>query len=124
MWRIAVTIGLVELTCHLSERLVVENDIVAAGEPIGLGGSTGRSTGPHLHFETRYMGKPFDPERVINFNNGTLRDTLLVNAVTASTDEFDAVYDKYFQDYLDNGGQAIIDERAAKLEQYYGYTAE
>ncbi|MBR1538320.1 MAG: peptidoglycan DD-metalloendopeptidase family protein [Bacteroidales bacterium] len=62
---------------HLSERLVVENDIVAAGEPIGLGGSTGRSTGPHLHFETRYMGKPFDPERVVDFDNGVLRDTLL-----------------------------------------------
>ncbi|MBR0255746.1 MAG: peptidoglycan DD-metalloendopeptidase family protein [Bacteroidales bacterium] len=62
---------------HLSQRLVVENDLVAAGDPIGLGGSTGRSTGPHLHMETRYMGKPFDPERVINFDNGTLRDTLL-----------------------------------------------
>lgn len=62
---------------HLSERLVVENDIVAAGEPIGLGGSTGRSTGPHLHFETRYMGKPFDPERVVNFDDGTLRDSML-----------------------------------------------
>ncbi len=62
---------------HLSERLVAENDLVAAGEPIGLGGSTGRSTGPHLHFETRYMGKPFDPERVIDFPNGALRDTML-----------------------------------------------
>ena len=62
---------------HLSEHLVKENDLVVAGEPIGLGGSTGRSTGPHLHFETRYMGKPFDPERVINFDNGTLRDTML-----------------------------------------------
>ena len=62
---------------HLSEHLVHENDLVAAGEPIGLGGSTGRSTGPHLHFETRYMGKPFDPERVIDFDNGTLRDTML-----------------------------------------------
>jgi len=62
---------------HLSERLVQENDPVAAGEPIGLGGSTGRSTGPHLHMETRYMGKPFDPERVINFDNGKLRDTVL-----------------------------------------------
>ena len=62
---------------HLSQRLVVENDLVAAGDPIGLGGSTGRSTGPHLHMETRYMGKPFDPERVINFDNGNLRDTVL-----------------------------------------------
>lgn len=62
---------------HLSAQLVHENDMVMAGEPIGLGGSTGRSTGPHLHFETRYMGKPFDPERVINFDDGTLRDTLL-----------------------------------------------
>ena len=62
---------------HLSERLVAENDLVAAGEPIGLGGSTGRSTGPHLHFETRYMGKPFDPERVFDFPNGALRDTML-----------------------------------------------
>ena len=62
---------------HLSQRLVMENDLVAAGDPIGLGGSTGRSTGPHLHMETRYMGKPFDPERVINFDNGTLRDTVL-----------------------------------------------
>lgn len=62
---------------HLSERLVHENDLVSAGEPIGLGGSTGRSTGPHLHMETRYMGKPFDPERVIDFDKGTLRDTLL-----------------------------------------------
>lgn len=61
---------------HLSEHLVAENDLVAAGEPIGLGGSTGRSTGPHLHFETRYMGKAFDPERVIDFPNGQLRDTM------------------------------------------------
>ena len=54
----------------------------------------------------------------------TLRDTLLVNAVTTSEDQFDEVYDRYFQDYLDNGGQAIIDERAEKLEKYYGYKAE
>lgn len=62
---------------HLSERLVSEDEMVMAGEAIGLGGSTGRSTGPHLHFETRYMGKPFDPERVVNFDDGSLRDTLL-----------------------------------------------
>lgn len=58
---------------HLSERLVADGEWVEAGKVIGLGGSTGRSTGPHLHFETRYYGQAFDPERLIDFEKGTLR---------------------------------------------------
>ncbi len=58
---------------HLSRHAVKENDIVKAGEVIGYGGNTGRSTGPHLHFETRYMGQAFDPERLIDFKTGELR---------------------------------------------------
>lgn len=58
---------------HLSKHAVVENDVVRAGDIIGYGGNTGRSTGPHLHFEARFMGQPFDPERIIDFENGTLR---------------------------------------------------
>ena len=45
--------GLETIYGHMSKHLVVENQEVRAGEPIGLGGSTGRSTGSHLHFETR-----------------------------------------------------------------------
>ena len=59
---------------HLSKHAVVENDIVKAGDIIGYGGSTGRSTGPHLHFETRFMGQAFDPERLIDFSEGKLRE--------------------------------------------------
>ena len=41
--------------------------MVKAGDPIGLGGDTGRSFGSHLHFETRFLGKFIDPEKLFNF---------------------------------------------------------
>jgi len=63
---------------HLSRFLVKPGEIVKAGEVIGLGGNTGRSTGAHLHFETRFKGKAFDPERIIDFENGSLRDSVFV----------------------------------------------
>jgi hypothetical protein len=52
---------------HLSKRSVEAGDWVVAGQEIGKGGSTGRSTGPHLHFEVRYYGHTFDPERIFDF---------------------------------------------------------
>ena len=58
---------------HLSKREVEVDQWVNAGDEIGLGGSTGRSSGPHLHFETRYQGYAFDPEWLIDFETGTLR---------------------------------------------------
>ena len=61
---------------HLTKYIVEPDDLVKAGEVIGYCGSTGRSTGPHLHFETRYMGQSFDPERIFDFEEGTLRDTV------------------------------------------------
>lgn len=54
---------------HLSRFLVKPNQRVKAGEPIALGGNTGRSTGPHLHFETRYMGQPINPNAIIDFTH-------------------------------------------------------
>ena len=63
---------------HLSKREVEPGDWVEAGQLIGLGGSTGRSTGPHLHFETRYEGYAFDPEWLIDFESGVLRHRLFI----------------------------------------------
>lgn len=65
--------GLETFYGHLSERDVQVNDWVHAGQVIGKGGSTGRSSGPHLHFETRYKGYAFDPEWLIKFPEGNLR---------------------------------------------------
>jgi murein DD-endopeptidase MepM/ murein hydrolase activator NlpD len=70
--------GLETFYGHLSKILVEVGDWINAGTMIGLGGSTGRSTGPHLHFETRYKGYAFDPEWLIDFSSGTLRHRLFV----------------------------------------------
>lgn len=59
--------GLETVYGHLSKFIVDENDYVKAGQPIGLGGNTGRSTGSHLHFETRFMGIDLDPATIIDF---------------------------------------------------------
>lgn len=56
---------------HLNKFLVKPDQVVKAGDPIALGGSTGRSTGPHLHFETRYMGYAINPSAIFDFANQT-----------------------------------------------------
>ena len=61
--------GLETIYGHLSEQLVSENQSVKAGEVIGLGGNTGRSTGSHLHFETRLCGVALNPALMFDFRN-------------------------------------------------------
>ena len=61
--------GIETLYAHLSKKLVEANDNVKAGDPIGLGGNTGRSSGSHLHFETILMGKSLDPALMFDFKN-------------------------------------------------------
>jgi murein DD-endopeptidase MepM/ murein hydrolase activator NlpD len=72
--------GLETVYGHLSRILVNINQDVKAGEPIGLGGRTGRATTTHLHFETRFRGEHFNPGKIIDFENYTLlTDTLLIS---------------------------------------------
>lgn len=63
--------GLETVYGHLNKHLVKPDQVVKAGDPIGLGGNTGRSTGPHLHFETRYMGYAINPAAIFDFANKT-----------------------------------------------------
>lgn len=112
--------GLETYMAHLSERFVEAGEWVTAGQVIGLGGCTGRSTGPHLHFETRYYGQSFDPERIIDFSTGKLRrETFLLKR-----SYFD-IYSKYDQNFDDETANEQEDKRkaaetaAASSARYY-----
>jgi murein DD-endopeptidase MepM/ murein hydrolase activator NlpD len=58
-------LGFTTLYAHLSKIMVSRGDWIRPGTVVGLGGSSGRSTGPHLHYEIRYKGTPFNPTNFI-----------------------------------------------------------
>jgi murein DD-endopeptidase MepM/ murein hydrolase activator NlpD len=65
--------GVETLYGHLSKTFVKPNQSLRAGQAIGLGGSTGRSSGPHLHFEIRYKGQAMNPNHFVDFSEGKLK---------------------------------------------------
>jgi len=69
--------GLETLYGHLTGREMKVGQHVKAGEFIGHGGNTGRSTGPHLHFEVRYKGVPIDPQTIFDFDVNSLKNNFL-----------------------------------------------
>jgi murein DD-endopeptidase MepM/ murein hydrolase activator NlpD len=72
--------GLETLYAHFNQLLVYSGQPVRSGDIIGLAGSTGRSTGPHLHFEVRFKGEKVDPNKIVYFPSGSLlSDTLQID---------------------------------------------
>lgn len=101
--------GLETFYAHLSEVNVKPGDWVTAGQVIGKGGNTGRSTGSHLHYEIRYKGHTFDPERLIDFTSGTLRrETFLLKRTYFSP------YSRFTQDFDEEVQSDEEDKKIAK----------
>ena len=98
--------GIETFYAHLSKRHVEAGDWVNAGDVIGLGGSTGRSTGPHLHYETRYNGFAFDPQWLIDFKTGDLRHRLFV-----LKKKYFNIYSNYEQDFDDEAKNEEEDKK-------------
>ena len=99
--------GLETVYGHLSKHLVKPDQIVRAGDVIGLGGNTGRSTGSHLHFETRFLGQFINPEKLFDFEAQDVKGDFYLfcsngrGAMLASADNVD-------------GGEEEMDEETAK----------
>ncbi|MFM6969857.1 MAG: M23 family metallopeptidase [Sediminibacterium sp.] len=70
--------GLETIYGHLCKIDVAENQYVKSGQHIGLGGTSGHSTGPHLHFEMRYKDYSFDPQLLIDLSTQQLKTNSVI----------------------------------------------
>lgn len=84
--------GLETIYGHMQRFIAHVGDTLKAGDPIGMGGNTGRSTGYHLHFELRYLGNPINPNDIIDFERHTAKNRVFV--LTAQNFEYKKEIDK------------------------------
>ena len=104
--------GLETLYGHLSRIDVEVGQWMHAGDLIGLGGSTGRSSGPHLHFETRYNGYAFDPEWIVDFEGGKLRKNVFVLKRS-----YLSALSKYVPESIDEEEEIYMTEEQIRAEE-------
>lgn len=105
--------GLETIYGHMSEWLVEENQTVKAGQPIGLGGNTGRSTGSHLHFETRLCGVALNPAIFFDFRNQDIVADYYM--FRKSTYEHEAIAANELRGKIGNGGYNASDVRGETI---------
>lgn len=105
--------GLETVYGHLSKINVKPLQVVAAGQVLGLGGSTGHSTGPHLHFEVRFQYEAFDPEWILDFSNYSLRTRRLYLDKTY----FGIRKPRAGEDLAYKADKSIVPEEVAKPKQ-------
>jgi murein DD-endopeptidase MepM/ murein hydrolase activator NlpD len=108
--------GLETIYGHMSKILVNVNQTVKSGQIIGLGGSTGHSTGPHLHFEVRYLGNNINPNDIIDFANYSIKDSTL--HLCQNNFAYLTEIHKVKFHYVRNG------ETLSKIARRYGMTVE
>lgn len=106
--------GLETVYGHLSKIKVKPGQVVLAGQVIGSGGSTGHSTGAHLHFEIRFKGNAVDPRNVINFNEKNL---LCKEIIIKHKGQYCAAYPSEMIIYTINKGDTL-----AGIAKRYGTT--
>lgn len=105
--------GLETIYGHMSAWLVEENQTVKAGQPIGLGGNTGRSTGSHLHFETRLCGVALNPAIFFDFRNQDIVADYYM--FRKSTYEHEAIAANELRGKIGNGGYNASDVRGETI---------